>query len=332
MKLTKKQKDIVNNILAGNITDIFSYVKHYQIGKAVSFDKECIKSKFDDTYKGRSYKCEKRHFLECNEMDRVVETIDNNTAYCVPRLDWKDSYSICSHKDVNYSYNLFSQVYIMENISEIVSFIALMQYLKQQALIIELPKTCTKEDMELFLRQKASTEHTIVRLEEDSDKTYCYFDLDISYSDFFDGRYNLDKESFEICLPYLLKKIYPAPELITFIQNGYKTDEEINNRINLRIAFAGVVIAICTSIASIWISYSETDYKKELQEIRDSLQSIQEKMTNQDEKELQDIQESLQSIKEEMVNDKNSVLEDIRNSLEAIQKEISNDDSKTDKD
>lgn len=278
MKLSKRQKDIIQNIMNGKITDIYSFVKYYKLGREVSFDKREVEDKFNKAYKDKKFICKSREFYELNSDDRIRERIDDKTAYCVPKLSFEGVWSQYSNHNIRYAYHLFKPVYIIEDISEIISFIALWQYLNSLALIIELPKSCTKEDMELFLEQERGEEREYISLEDTNDNVYDYYNLDISFYDFFDGKYNLNEENFEICLPYLERKIYPAPELKTFIQKGYNTNEELNNRRNMWIAFAGVIIAILTSFASIWISYNGADYKLELQNANNYLQDISDSL------------------------------------------------------
>ena len=117
-----------------------------------------------------------------------------------------------------------------------------------------------------------------VWLEDVEDKKYSYYDLDISFNNFFNGNYKLNDENFERCLPYLERKIYPAPALKTYIDKGFNTSEELNNRKNTGIAFAGVIIAIVTSVLSLVIPNNEVDYKKELQKGNQYLQDINDSL------------------------------------------------------
>lgn len=275
MKLTKNQKDIVKNIADGNITDILSFIKHYNLGQEICFNKSAIENKFNEIYENKTFLCDSTHFKNFNRTDRIVNTVDSKTAYCKPRLTFDGPYCNFSCNDIKNSYHLFEPVYIINQKKDIISFIALWQYLKTQALIIELPKSCSKEDMALFLKQKDSGTCYHIPLDDNRTTPYGHNDLDISFSEFFNGKYELDRDNFEICLPYLMQKIYPAPELNTFIQKGYNTNEELNNRSNFLIALAGVIIAIFTSLASIFMSSQERGYYKELNEINQSLQKIE---------------------------------------------------------
>jgi len=303
LKLNKHQKDIVKNIANGEITDILSFVKYYNLGHEVLFDKSAVENKFNEIYGGKKFLCDSVHFDNHNETSRIIERVDQRTALCSAKLTFVGPYSHCSYDNIRYSYHLFKPVYITNHIDEIITFIALWQYLKAQALIIELPKSCTKEDMGLFLKQINREKCEPNPLEESNSTPYDYHHLEISYTEFFDGNYELNDENFEICLPYLTQKIYPAPELKNFIQKGYNTTEEINNRRNLGIALAGVIIAILTSLASIYMSAQEKGYYFELNAINNSLQEIKDSISAD--------------------NDYSTYFDEINNSLQHIQETLS---------
>ena len=274
MKLTKYQKGLVKCIADGRITDILSFVELHNLSYEVCFYKPYVYKRFENAYDGKKFLCDSRFFDNPNEAKRIVERLSERTVCVKPRLNFSGSHFSCSHNNITHSYSLFEPIRITECFDEIVSFIALWQYLKSEALIIELPKSCSKEDMGLFLKRIPDKEKCHVSLDENRKTPYQYHELDIPFEDFFDGKYELNKENFEICLPYLTKKIYPAPELQTFIQNKYNTTDELNNRGNLWIALAGVIIAFITSVASIIVSVTEKGYHNELAEINSSIQEI----------------------------------------------------------
>lgn len=299
MKLTKRQQEIVKKISKGEITDILSFVKSFNLGEENCFDKTEVVDRFEAVYSDKKFLCDTVHFDNYNQLDRIIERIDKKTGYCRANLSFQNSYSNFSCAGVNYSYHIFKPVYTSSAMDEIISFIALWQYLQSQALIIELPKTCSEEDMGLFLKCKQSNAKSSVTLSDDNTAPYAYYNLDVSFYDFFDGEYALDKENFEICFPYLNRKIYPAPELKTFIQKGYKTNEEINNCRNLWIALVGVIIAIITSVGSMYMSALDRGYYTEFMEINSSLKEIEDAIQDIDsdeEAELKKINNILQDV------------------------------------
>lgn len=279
MKLTKKQKDIVKNIANGNITDIYSFVKLYNLGCEICTSKDEANAIFDELYKEKTYICDPTS-MYLNEEECKIETIDKTTVKVKARLSFNDSNFSCGGNGVSYRYNYFNEIYSTENMQEIISFLALWQYLYSQALIAEFSKKCSRNDVALFIR-KVIHNKEVCAFEPEEGKKYDYMYLRIDASELLNYKLEFDSESFDICFPYLNKKIYPTPELSTFIQKGFNTTEELNNRRNLWIAFAGIIIAIFTSLSSIIISIKESDYKQELQTISNSLQEIQDVLTHE---------------------------------------------------
>lgn len=276
MKLTKKQKDIVKNIAKGNITDIYSFVKYYNLGYEIYTSKDEAEARFDELYKDKTYICNPRTMVS-EEEKYIVETIDETTVKAKACLSFRDSNLSLG----GYSYNYFKKIYSSDSMQEIISFLALWQYLNAQTLLVEFPKKCSKDDVALFIR-KAIHDNDIYIFEPENGEKYNFEFLRIDASGLLNYNLELDHENYDICYPYLNKKIYPAPELNTFIQKGFNTTEELNNRRNLRIAFAGIIIAIFTSLASIIMSMKQTDYKQELQAINKSLQGIQDTLASED--------------------------------------------------
>lgn len=269
MKLSKYQKEIIAHIQNNEITDIYSFVKYYNLGIDVGHNKSAIQNDFRKRYSENKYKCKKDKFGndEC-----IIEEIDEHYVWAKPILDYFGSEGqVIESNNITHGFSLYESTYICENINAIISFIALWQYLKSEGLIIELPKSCSKKDMGLFLRKEP--------IEHDSKESLLEGDLrlsdmSINVVNFLDWKYVIDKNSFEVCLPYLNMKLYPAPELSQYIVKKHKTLEEIREQRNIQIALAGVLIAFITSVASIIISCQDKGYYNELHEINNSLQEI----------------------------------------------------------
>lgn len=275
MKLTKRQKEIVKKIADRSITDVYSFVKHFNLGKDFYYDKAKAFDKFNELYKDRTYYASHDDLNSIGLKDSIIKELGNDIVLVKMKPSLRDLYKKFSSHGITYEYNYFEPVYITENIDEVTSFIALWQYLKSQGLIIELPKSCTKEDMGLFIRKdKPVADEPYIMEPNTPEEPLDLFAKRPCLNEYIDGSFKLDEENFEICFPYLTQKIYPAPELKIFIQKGFNTKEELNNRRNFWIALAGVIIAIFTSLASIYMSAQEKGYYKELNEINNSLQQI----------------------------------------------------------
>lgn len=269
MKLNKEQKDIIKHIQSNEITDIYSFVKHYGHGSDVGHDKSAIENFFNEQYCNNKYKCKKDNL---GDDKCVIAEIDEHYVWAKPTLDYIGAEGqVIEYKDIKHGFSLFEPTYICENVNVIISFIALWQYLKSEGLIIELPKSCLERDMGLFLR-KVPLENC--NRDFFSNENLRISDMSINITYFLDWKYELDEEAFEICLPYLNMKIYPTPNLSTYILKKHNTLEDIRDRRNMKIAFASVIIALITSIASIIISMQDKGYYNELNEINNSLQEI----------------------------------------------------------
>lgn len=57
------------------------------------------------------------------------------------------------NEELKYNYNLTKPIYLSENIDEILNFISIWQFLEEEHLIINLPKSCEERDMGLFLKK-----------------------------------------------------------------------------------------------------------------------------------------------------------------------------------
>lgn len=173
--------------------------------------------------------------------------------------------------EIRYDYCLFKPIYICEDIDKILQFISIWQYLESEKFIIELPKPCEEHDMGLFLYK--ITKNT--RTPDYKKEPY------ISPREYMDWRLKINEHNLSLCMPYLKKQIQPTLSLNTFIEKGFMTKTDLNERRNARIAFAGVLIAFFTSLASLIISIvgmSDRGYYKELQDINKSIQEIRDEL------------------------------------------------------
>lgn len=278
--LNEKEKEIIRLIQKKEITDILSFIKYYNLGTELRFYESDINEKFKKLFSGKEYiihhNRDRSLFLDkrC-----VIEDIDKDTTKCKPFLTYEQSKTqeISANEDIRYTYDFFKPTYICENMDKILQFIAIWQYLENERLVIELPKSCEKDDVALFL-SKESIELSEVTIDEnnptfDSMKKYaCYF---------MDWQFALNKTNFELCYPYLCKKIYPTLALDTFIEENFRTKTDINESRNFKIALVGVIVAIVTSLASLFISLSEQDYRQELNNLNNSLQNIYTELSSE---------------------------------------------------
>lgn len=278
--LNEKEKEIIELIQKKEITDILSFIKYYKLGTEVYFNESDIKEKFNNVLGEKEYiikhNQDKSIFLSkyC-----VIEDIDKDTSKCRPFLTFEQSTEQKFHgnENISYTYNLFEPTYICEDMNEILQFIAVWQYLENERLVIELPKSCKKEDFALFL-SKENVKLPEMLIDEDN---LTLTSMKIYACRLMDWQLNFNKTNFELCYPYLCKRIYPTLALDTFIEKNFQTKADINESRNFKIALAGVLIAFITSLASIIISIIgmlDRGYYRELQDINKSMQEIRNEL------------------------------------------------------
>lgn len=275
--LSNEEKEIIRLIQKKEITDIYSYVKHFNLGKEVQQFHENIKKEFDKKFEGKTYIIKQPEY-DFHENKCIVEKLDNNMCKAKPFLSYEDNpekQSICYNgKQITHFYNLTKPTYICEDIEKILNFISIWQFLESEHLIIELPKSCEKQDMALFLKQipydYVSKDYLLNYTPQN------IFEMKFSASYFIDWRFDLNIHNFEICLPYLQKQIQPTLGLNTFVKKGFKTKSDFIERRNFIIALAGVIVATVTSGASLIMSLLDNGNTEELNKINNSLREIRQ--------------------------------------------------------
>lgn len=277
--LSKEEKEIIRLIQKKEITDIYSYVKYFNLGKEVQQFHENIKKEFDKKFEGKTYTIKQPEY-DFLENKCIVEKLDNNMCKAKPFLSYEDNpekQAICYNgKQITHFYNLTEPTYICEDIEKILNFISIWQFLESEHLIIELPKSCEKQDMALFLEQISYdyvSEDYFLNFAPQS-----IYEMKFSAASFMDWRFSLNIHNFEICLPYLQKQIQPTLGLDTFVEKGFKTKSDLIERRNFIIALAGVIVAIVTSGASLIMSFLDNGNTEELNKINNSLQEIRQEL------------------------------------------------------
>lgn len=227
--LSKEEKNIIKLIQEGKIKDIYSYINYFDLGNSIQYNKDEIQEKFDGKYGKKEFILQGINYDFISNKDVIIEMIDSKTARCKPIITYIGQFgenfqlNSVAYEHIRYSYNITEPIYICENVESILHFISVWQYLVSEQLIIELPKSCEKQDMELFLRKDFSQiYHRDVVLENVID----YHDLEVNAVEFMDWKLKLDTHNFELCLPYLTKQMQPTLALDVFIHDKYKTSAD----------------------------------------------------------------------------------------------------------
>lgn len=278
--LSQEEQEIIKLIQEKKIVDIYSYVRYYNLGTEIQFHEEDILEAFIKDFSDRDYNLIVRD-SKSGFGERPLNEQKPNTVTIFLNFDdvWMQKVESTAN-EISYGYCLFKPIYICENIDKILQFISIWQYLESEKLIIELPKPCEAQDMGLFLYKN--------NRKNPNAKTPGYKNVDsklkatpISPREYMDWKLATNEHNLSLCMPYLKKQIQPTLSLDTFIEKGFMTKEDLNERRNSKIALAGVLIAFFTSLASIIISIlgmSDRGYYKELQNINTSIQELQNEL------------------------------------------------------
>lgn len=275
--LSQEEQEIIKLIQEKKINDIYSYLRYYKLGTEIQFYEKNIIETFINDYSDCSFNLTTRDSQSKFEDRPLNGPIDNAPTLS---LDFSLAWSQIVKSPINelsYKYCLFTPIYICEDIDKILQFISIWQYLESEKLIIELPKPCEIQDLGLFLYKKYRDLKTSAHKETEP-KTKITAINPLIYMDW---NLKVNEHNLSLCMPYLKKQIQPTLSLDTFIEKGFMTKEDLNERRNAKIALAGVLIAFITSLASIIISIigiSDRGYYKELQNINNSIQEIRDEL------------------------------------------------------
>lgn len=82
-------------------------------------------------------------------------------------------------------------------------------------------------------------------------------------------------EISKMIYPFLHSEIFVSQDFIDYVNNNFKTPEQLTNYKNLTIAKWGIICSVFIGIASIWVNYQPTKneaIQKELENIKQVLQ------------------------------------------------------------
>lgn len=275
--LSQEEQEIIKLIQEKKIVDIYSYLRYYNLGTEIQFQEKDILEAFENDFSDGDYNLIVRDSIS-GFGERPLNELKPNTATVFLNFDnsWMQEVESPAN-EIKYDYCLFTPIYICKDIDKILQFISIWQFLESEKFVIELPKPCEAQDMGLFLYKK-----------EKNARTPGYKNIDIkskttpiSPCEYMDWRLAINEHNLSLCMPYLKKQMQPTLSLDTFIETGFMTKEDLNERRNFRIALAGVLIAFIASLASLIVSIigmSNRGYYKELQDINNSIQQIRDEL------------------------------------------------------
>lgn len=339
MKLTTHQEKIVEAIIDGKVYDILSYLKYFNKAHEQKYDINHIKRVFDASENGRTYMFRADSAASyCTDVYDDKGNITVTLPICKKMTYTFKEYPISSpvkaklnehikkekveYDNTVYDFDFLKNSYIVaDNFDDIVDFITLWAYLKREALILEVNKSVSAEDISIFFETKEqkinpdSIPDWKVSFEILSEGTDTELPKGIHHhlptkdaTYYVEKAWKFNSEHFTTCNDFIDKKIIASSALHIFKQKKFKTVEQISQRKNLFVAWFAVAISVISIIIGNIMPLfqpKDTDY---LDEINQRISVIEESITNnQDEqiiKEINDIKEVLKKILQNHINNK----------------------------
>lgn len=285
MKLTKHEKIIIENIISGNIKNIETYIKHFEYGHQINFNKNEVQSKFENDniektyYLPKGLQLKKSNLVkECEYKNRIAnQSIDKNKYEKKElRLNYlTETQSVTVDKKV-FTLNFYEGVYTIDNFDNVISFITLWQYLKSEGLILEISNPIKNETIGMFFKSQSLPDN-------EKEKQINYTDLTIDDKYYLEQTFSFSDNQYLICKDFIDKEIIATPKLKNFAKNRYKTFEEKSHRNSLIVAWVAIIVSMLIGIISIIYQPSDSNLesiKSEVKTIENNLPPKNNKTLN----------------------------------------------------
>jgi hypothetical protein len=346
VKFTKHQKDIIRKIDSGEIYDIVSYLKAFNLTTFRKLDKEAVELRMKQKENGATYKKLKEGVQTVtttssynSAMDipmpqlHINTPTDNDFIYVEAMLDFHATKKDITYgTDATYSFDYSKGIEFTNSFSDVKEFLTIWQYLKSENLVLEVDKKIDRKDLEVFFEYKPIEETNYYRRKtsgqsvevkypkgyEPMESKLAFFHDDMKRikdcRDYVDYYFEYNQSNEAICHQFLGKQIISNPALGLFIKRKFHTVEQRNTFLNLLPAYLALVLTLGISI------YQEWDSNKDMQRILNVLSQIETQIENSafNKKYLEDIEKQLEQIIESgsynsEMNDKiEGILQEIR--------------------
>lgn len=287
MKFTKHQKAIITGIFKGDIFDIVSYLKYFNLRKLIQFDKEKIFNSFHTDELPKKYYCNNSLQLK---FSNIMTEIDYKTK--IENGEIRPEHYSCHTLTLSYTsgikhetwegneYHLdfYDGVYIANCFDDILEFLTLWQFLLSEMLILEVPHDCSAETLGLFYIKSPNNDMKSLSINE---RIRCIRFENFSYDDQYylqDENYTLSKEHCFMCKEYMNKKIYPSAKLGIFIQKRFTTYTENTQHKTLFVAYLTIIVSIVLAIAP----HFQKKKSQDIQSITETLVDIKSSINKKD--------------------------------------------------
>lgn len=289
MKFTKHQKETIQHIFSGDIYDITSYLKYFNLGTTIKFDKSEIINRFntDDIPKKYYFPNALQHKYAnmLTEEDYLAklqnsEINPNNYTVSILQLSYNSGIKHESWNASDYTLNFYKGVYVANSFTDILEFLTLWQYLVSEMLILEVPHDFSAEVLGLFYKKEdySQAENRSIndRIKNINFDTF-------SYDDQYylgDNIYTLSHEHCIMCKEYMAKRIYPSTKLGIFINKNFTTYEERTQNKALFVAWLAIFVSVILTFAPYFHQEDNSDMASIAEEVKDIMSSID--LSNQD--------------------------------------------------
>ncbi len=345
MRLSKHQKIIIQKIASGEVYDITSFLKAFNLSTLRKLDKEVVENKVRTAENGATYKKLKDGINRFT--NTTVNILGMDASIPAPRVfkneDFIDveavvDYSKCkisttTIEGTKYYFDYSKGINITNSFSDIKEFLTIWQFLKSEGLVLEVDKQIQKEDYEVFIEYKPINETSYGQRKSSGLPSVTIDEITLTpienqpifsgddpnrfkdFRDYIDFFCEYNKESEIICSSFIGKQIYGNPELDLFIKRNYHTKEQINIFHSLIPAYLALILTLGITI---WQEIHKDN--SDLLMIQNQLSAIQaqlEENTSSTEN-FENIEELLESILNEKYND-NQIIEKLDKVIEEIQ-------------
>ena len=335
MKLSKHQKEIVFKIINGEVYDIQSYLLTFNKCHLEKYDMEALKSAFELSEKDTLYKVIKDGYslFTTGRTETLMGTtisfpqmrlhIPENEYELKPATFVDSAPTIkCTYDEKEYEFDFCKGVDVISCFDDVLEFLTLWYYLKQEGLVLEVNKPLLDTDIGLFFKKidkevrhkkpeieityegKPLTPPHTCDVESKPPQRFAY-----EYSTL---TWELDQENLLICKDYLGKKIVRTSALITYANKKFKTNEQVSQDNNFRVALIALFISVLSIVMSNIIPLFQKQPSDYLEDISRQLVVIESHLSN--------LEESLQNQSDSM----ESEVEDILRAIENIELTIKN--------
>lgn len=330
MKLTPHQKEIVKEIISGRVYDIPTYIRTFNKGKKQQYSKDELRANFEASENGQTYLFKKiGGTIYTETYSSTGEVIDaspvsnkfthelNENPISTPmpaQLDMKIDSEVVEFSGHKYRFDFLQNGYLVaDNFADIIDFIALWAFLRREALVLDVSKPVTSEDLSIFFEQKQqplkqdnaplwNAHHTIddSATQNNLPTIYTHFTVTKKTQGYITNKWQANHEHLVMCEEFVDKKIIATSTLQVYRQSKFRTFEEVSQRRNLVAAWIAIGISfISVIIGNIFPLFNRAE-EKYLHDINRQVTAIREEV--QSKPSTQDVLDELSSINQSLAD------------------------------